>query len=147
MLAKQEVIEVFENILGRVKALDPVNTRKWFDELTVLSFGGGVLEIGCPDEASCGFLEDNCMADFMRAAQQVTGHLVSIKFGVNSHVSLRQSVEPSPSPVKLHPDYTFNSFVVGPGNRLAHASCIAVSNALGNTYNPLFIYGSVGLGN
>jgi chromosomal replication initiator protein len=49
-------------------------------------------------------------------------------------------------PLKLHPDYTFDNFVVGPSNRLAHASCVAVSQSPGNTYNPLFIYGNSGLG-
>jgi len=48
--------------------------------------------------------------------------------------------------LRLHPDYTFDNFVVGPSNRLAHASCVAVSQSPGNTYNPLFIYGSSGLG-
>jgi len=48
--------------------------------------------------------------------------------------------------LKLHPDYTFDNFVVGPSNRLAHASCVAVSQSPGNTYNPLFLYGNSGLG-
>jgi chromosomal replication initiator protein len=48
--------------------------------------------------------------------------------------------------LRLHPDYSFENFVVGPSNRLAHASCVAVSQSPGNTYNPLFIYGSSGLG-
>jgi chromosomal replication initiator protein len=48
--------------------------------------------------------------------------------------------------LRLHPDYTFENFVVGPSNRLAHASCVAVSQSPGNTYNPLFVYGSSGLG-
>jgi chromosomal replication initiator protein len=48
--------------------------------------------------------------------------------------------------LKLHPDYTFANFVVGPCNRLAHASCVAVSRSPGTTYNPLFLYGSSGLG-
>jgi chromosomal replication initiator protein len=56
------------------------------------------------------------------------------------------SVPPAwPGPA-LHPDYTFDSFVVGPSNRLAHASCVAVSQAPGETYNPLFLYGNAGLG-
>ena len=145
-MAAQDITDIFNDILDCVKSLDPVNTRKWFDELTVLSFDGGILEIGCPDEASCGFLQDNCLATCMRAAQQVTGHLVDIKFMVSKPAQISPSAELSVFARKLHPDYTFDSFVVGPGNRLAHASCIAVSNALGDTYNPLFIHGSVGLG-
>ena len=145
-MATQDITDVFADIIDRLKTLDPVNTRKWFDELTPLNFDGGVLEIGCPDEASCGFLHEHCLTACMRAAQQVTGHLVDIKFVVSTPAQISPTAAESGFARKLHPDYTFDSFVVGPGNRLAHASCIAVSNALGDTYNPLFIHGSAGLG-
>jgi chromosomal replication initiator protein len=76
----------------------------------------------------------------------ITGHLITIDFSYQPYESLpaaAQRLEPEP---KLHPDYTFENFVVGPSNRLAHASCVAVSQSLGTTYNPLFLYGSSGLG-
>jgi len=142
----QDVETIFADILERVKVLDPANARKWFDELAVLHLNGGSLGIGCPDEATALFLRDNCKNNFTRAAQQITGHLVTIDFKVDtSDKSIRRSGKQLPE-LKLHPDYTFDNFVVGPSNRLAHASCVAVSQSPGNTYNPLFLYGSVGLG-
>ncbi len=145
-MATREVENIFADILERAKAIDPVNTRTWFDKLTVLHLDGGSLAINCPDEATVQFLRDNCKSSFTRAAQQITGHLVTVDFSVEEKRSfLRRSRRREGGP-NLHPDYTFDNFVVGPCNRLAHASCVAVSQSPGNTYNPLFLYGSAGLG-
>ena len=46
----------------------------------------------------------------------------------------------------LNPHYRFDSYVVGPCNRFAHASCVGVAETPGRLYNPLFLHGSVGLG-
>ena len=145
-MAAREVEDIFADIVERAKVLDPVNTRRWFEKLMVLHLSGGSLEIGCPDEAIVQFLHDNCRSSFTLAAQQITGHLVTVDFNVDQHEkSLRRLGRREPE-LKLHPDYTFDNFVVGPSNRLAHASCVAVSQSPGNTYNPLFIYGNTGLG-
>ncbi len=145
-MAAQEVENIFADIVERAKALDPVNTRQWFDELRVLHLSGGSLGIGCSDEAMVEFLRDNCKTSFTRAAQQITDHLVSVDFSVAAGEQFTGVPQGRERGFKLHPDYTFDNFVVGPSNRLAQASCIAVSQSPGNTYNPLFIYGNVGLG-
>jgi len=142
-------LDTFVDVLERVKALDPVNTRKWFDELSLVDFSGGQVEIGCPDDLTARFLEENCKSTFMQAAGQITGHLVSVKFSVKQGASRKQGKsggEQTGPLLRLHPDYTFDNFVIGPSNRLAHASCVAVSQSPGTAYNPLFLYGTVGLG-
>jgi chromosomal replication initiator protein len=158
-VADREVEDLFADVIDRTKMLDPANARKWFDKLTVLHMDGGSLCVGCPDEATVQFLQDNCKSSFTRAAQQITGHLVTVDFEVGtfrkfergsrrtlgSDVPVLQK-EHKRASLKLHPDYTFDNFVVGPSNRLAHASCVAVSQSPGATYNPLFIYGNSGLG-
>jgi chromosomal replication initiator protein len=145
-LTMPDTARIFVDVLDLVKTLDPANTRKWFDDLVVMRFAHGLLEIGCPDEVTAQFLNDNCRGAFTKAAQSATGHLVTVKFST-AHTQFAPSAVPQPAwAVKLHPDYSFENFVVGPANRLAHASCIAVSHAPGTTYNPLFLYGSVGLG-
>jgi chromosomal replication initiator protein len=141
-----DVENVFADIVERARGMDPTNARKWFAQLKVLRFDGGSICIGCPDDASLRFLEDNCRPIFTRAAQQVTGHLVSVEFCINGTEDSQDAVAAVSSGPALHPDYTFDNFVVGPSNRLAHASCIAVSQSLGTTYNPLFLYGNSGLG-
>ena len=133
-------------MIDRVKSLDPVNVRKWFNKLTVIHLSGGALEIGCPDEATVQFLRDNCKSSFTLAAQQITGHLVTVDFSIGKSEKLSRRPLHTSGELKLHPDYTFDNFVVGPSNRLAHASCVAVSQSPGTTYNPLFVYGNSGLG-
>ena len=145
-MATREIENTFVDILDRAKALDPVNTRKWFDKLTMSCWNGGSLEIGCPDEATVQFLSDNCKNSFMLAAQQITGRLVTVDFNVGANRKSSKPSEHSSPKIKLHPDYTFEDFVVGPSNRLAHASCVAISQSPGDTYNPLFLYGNSGLG-
>jgi chromosomal replication initiator protein len=158
-VAIRELEDIFADIIDRTKTLDPANARKWFEKLTIVHMDGGSLGIGCPDESTVQFLRDNCKSSFTRAAQQVTGHLVTVDFAVDcgelkksprgtgseSDVTI-PGVDHRSDGLRLHPDYTFDTFVVGPSNRLAHASCFAVSQSPGNTYNPLFIYGNSGLG-
>jgi chromosomal replication initiator protein len=145
-VATPEVEEIFADILERAKALDPANIRKWFEKLAVLHFDGGSLRIGCPDEATVQFLQDNCKNSFTHAAQQITGHLVTLDFTVDASEKIESGDQRCQPCLRLHPDYSFENFVVGPSNRLAHASCVAVSQSPGDTYNPLFIYGNSGLG-
>lgn len=147
-MAVWEIEEIFSDILDRTRSLDPVNTRQWFDKLNVAQLDGGSLVIACPDEATVQFLRENCQASFLRSAQQVTGHLVTVDFIIDdkNKTGLTSSQPDDSIGFRQNPDYTFEGFVVGPSNRLAHASCIAISQSPGNTYNPLFLYGSSGLG-
>jgi chromosomal replication initiator protein len=145
-LATRDVENIFTDIVERAKAMDPGNARKWFDELSVLHFDGGAIGIACPDGSNVRFLDENCRASFTRAAQQITGHLVTVDFVIGTGSRAEADEDAAHIGPALHPDYTFENFVVGPSNRLAHASCVAVSQSLGQTYNPLFLYGSAGLG-
>lgn len=145
-MSARDVQNIFMDIVERAKSLDPANARKWFDDLTVSYFDGGSIGIGCPDKSNVRFLDDNCRSSFTRAAQQITGHLVTVEFQVGPGKGVRLDDQAASVGPALHPDYSFSNFVVGPSNRLAHASCVAVSQSLGETYNPLFLYGNAGLG-
>jgi chromosomal replication initiator protein len=147
-VVSQSTTEILSDILDRVKAMDPVNTRKWFEDLHITAFDHGLMQIACPDQSCAEFMQDNCQSTFTQAAQNITGHLVSVHFldaSAQPARTMPQQIDISKR-VRLHPDYTFESFVVGPCNRLAHASCVAISQNPGMIYNPLFLYGNVGLG-
>ena len=49
LLIVQDTTEILDRILERVKSVDPVNTRKWFDDLAAVSFDGGLLQVGCQE--------------------------------------------------------------------------------------------------
>lgn len=69
----------------------------------------------------------------------------SVNDDINSSLKTSNDKKPFPS-TWLNPKYTFDSFVIGSGNRFSHAACYAVAECPAKAYNPLFIYGGVGLG-
>jgi chromosomal replication initiator protein len=114
-----------------------------------------VLEV--PNKFFRDWLADNYLNHIEAVLASITKHDVSVSLEVNP------KLEPQSSIVKIDkrqetesarqarhsnlvPKYTFENFVIGASNQFAHAACIAVANQPGEHYNPLFIYGGVGLG-
>ncbi len=128
--------------------------RQWFDDISFGGIDGGVLRLVVGEPVQLNYLQRACGTQFTDAAQAVTGRLLAVRF-VGSSPELVH--EPAPDAVTadmpgfgeqmlLSPDYSFDTFVVGPGNRLAHAAALAVAEKPGRAYNPFFIHGGVGLG-
>jgi len=129
--------------------------RPWFTELEPLSLEYGLLEIQVPGRRELEYCRRHATGLFTEAAQAATGRLVGICFLTKAQT---EGASPAGAPAGavdviapddrplLNDDYTFDAFVTGPCNRLAHAACQAVSESPGRTYNPLFLHGSAGLG-
>lgn len=168
--------QTWDKMLAYLRANHPVICRKWFEELNPLGIAGGAMQLRTQSDLHRDYLRKQCTDAFSDAARGVTGQLISVRFlgpndietrppaeskGVKPVLNKPAEVRPSAEPVivqpvepkraqreslTINPDYCFDNFVVGPGNRLAHAAADAVAANPGRTYNPYFIHGGVGLG-
>jgi len=129
----------------------------WFQNLKPVSCGPEELVIRVPNNFFKEWLAQNYLKLLQECAAQVTGGRPAIRFSLDAAAPAPAPREPEllelpPDPpwvgqgLRLNEHYTFDSFVVGPSNQLAHAASVAVSESPGRTYNPLFLYGAVGLG-
>lgn len=143
----------------------------WLRQTKPLALYGNTLVVGLQNDFAREWVQTH-YADMLRTAlKNTSGRDYNIKFVISPHSNTspatRQEDSPacesaptppaSPTPApqsastsrycqRLNPKYTFDTFVVGPSNRLAHAACLAVAEEPAKAYNPLFIYGGVGLG-
>jgi len=138
---------VWSEILGHLRRLHPDLVKGWFGQIEPASLDRGELTVSTADAEQYQYLTQRSGRAFAEAAQLAVGRLVSVRF-VLAEASAPQAEPPKPNqgPLMLNNHYTFENFITGPSNRLAHAACVAVSGAPGRAYNPLFIHGSVGLG-
>lgn len=128
----------------------------WFQNLKPLSVSAEELVVRVPNHFFKEWLAQNYMKTMQECAARVTGNHPQIRFSLDASAPApapreSENLEPAPEPpsgqgLRLNEHYTFESFVVGPSNQLAHAAAVAVSESPGRTYNPLFLYGAVGLG-
>ena len=137
--------QTWNRIVDRVRTLHPALHRVWFEEIVPRQLTNGVIQATVPNIAQLNFCQGQLQTPFTHAAQEITGRLVAVSF--NCENLPRGGVfTDTDGPLPLNPDYTFDQFVAGPSNRLAHAASFAVSEQPGRSYNPLFIHGGVGLG-
>ena len=149
---------LWQDIITNVVAAGGNIIRPWFTQLEPIALEHGLLEVQVPGAAERDYCLRHATGLFTRAAQAATGMLVGVCFLTRAQVDPADGVTGHPGddigadgeyhaqPCRLNPDYTFDTLVTGPCNRLARAACSAVSDSPGESYNPLFIYGSVGLG-
>ncbi len=142
---------VWTQLLRHLRSAHPQLARAWFAELTAQDIERGELAVTTCNPAQARYLERHCQRAFVEAAQAVTGHLVSVRFlpdpnGAAEGADRLPELDELDIELALNPEYTFANFVTGPSNQLAHAAAVAVADAPGIAYNPLFLHGPVGMG-
>lgn len=130
----------------------------WFAPIRPLSLDDGILEIEVPNNFFKDWLVRHYKKMIEETLEQIGGKSLKLEVKINASkpqnsnpverhpgVHLKRTI-PLHKEKNLNPNYSFDLFVVGPSNRFAHAASIAVSQSPAKAYNPLFIYGGVGLG-
>ncbi|MFN8433355.1 MAG: chromosomal replication initiator protein DnaA [Anaerolineales bacterium] len=132
----------------------------WVRDTRPVAYENGMLTVGVRNAYARDWLDSRLATTVNKLLIDTLNSKVSVKFVVSqsdetASVSELETApasiqitppEPKPRHVTLNPRYTFDTYVVGSGNRLAHAACQAVAEKPARAYNPLFLYGGVGLG-
>lgn len=132
----------------------------WIRDAELLSYEDGEFTVGVRNAFARDWLSDRLRPTVERILGGIAGRTVEVKFvvflehgletstlsGSEKEASGAEMRLPLEQSSNLNPRYTFETFVVGKSNRLAHAAALAVSEQPAGPYNPLFLYGGVGLG-
>ncbi|MCI8661996.1 MAG: chromosomal replication initiator protein DnaA [Hungatella sp.] len=157
---KQQWDEILLHLKEEHELLD-VSYQTWLQPLEVYSVEGNIVGILAPDAQFVTYIRKKYGLLLQVTIEEMTGFACTVDFVTKDMISDsgkqkpdKQLIQNPSGDVKqnalqnanLNPRYTFDTFVVGANNNLAHAAALAVAESPGEVYNPLFIYGGVGLG-
>lgn len=157
--------QLWNNVLVEMElAVSKANFNTWFKDTSIIKQEDGVIFVSVPNAFAKDWLLNKYHKNILKSLRTLSEHVRAVEYLItkNSEVKHKEEepVKLPNSPVaelplkdfyidkenNLNPRYTFESFVVGPFNELAHAAAEAVVKNPGTSYNPLFIYGNTGHG-
>lgn len=149
---------LWQNCLEKLKkTLGEISFDTWVAPLHLKSLKDSKIELEAPDMFFKNWIESNYLHQISQCLKDISGKEFELSLEVNPSLLKRKTnkifksmgktfkEEPQDS-IRLNARFTFDKFIVGASNRMAHAASVAVSTAPGKSYNPLFLYGGVGLG-
>lgn len=159
--------ELWKAVLGEIELqVSKANFKTWLANTAIVDKKDGVVTVAVPNGFTKEWLENKYHKSILRSLRNIQSDIKDVsyqisqkqakdldknkKFSKEEDLILKKQldfIELNVDPeTNLNHRYTFDNFVVGPSNELAHAAAMAVTQNLGKKYNPLFIYGGVGLG-
>lgn len=161
--------ELWQSALAEIElSLSKPNFITWFRNTSIASKKEGVVLVSTPSAFIKEWLEDKYNLLILKTLRGLSNDIKEVRFAIKPQTLAEEKKNAKKKDIlppilldhqlnladsgitdketNLNPKYTFETFIVGSSNQLAHATAIAVSKNVGTTYNPLFIYGGVGLG-
>ncbi|MDP2926534.1 MAG: chromosomal replication initiator protein DnaA [bacterium] len=155
--------ELWQTVLAQIQlVISPANFATWFKQTAIVSQKDGEMIVSVPNSFSREWLKNKYHKLITRIINDQDNRIKEIKYAVGSVVQTTPERKTNPTvpaieqldfqelkidkETNLNPRYLFDNFVVGSFNELAHAAATAVAKTPGEIYNPLFVYGGVGLG-
>jgi chromosomal replication initiator protein len=147
-----QIADIWHKTLDLLKTeLTEISFNTWIKTIEPVSIDSNSINLGVPAEFNKGILESRYSILIQNALKQVTYKEYRINFVIPSQENTKKTVHVDNGSDEqlvsvLNPKYTFDTFVIGNSNRFAHAASLAVAESPAKAYNPLFMYGGVGLG-
>lgn len=156
--------QIWQTVLGNLElSLSKANFTTWFKNTSILDQAGNKIIIGVPNAFTKEWLFNKYHRDILRAVREINPEIKQIEYQITSGGTMPKAQDaPRTAPFSpissspagkfqdlssgLNPKYSFENFIVGSNNELAAAAARAITKNPGKAYNPLFIYGGVGLG-
>ena len=157
--------ELWQAVLAQIQLnISPANFATWFANTKISAIEDNVVVVSVPNSFSKEWLEQKHNKEILKILKSIDDNIRGIQYVVNpanikvATIGKRTKKEEDPveqmgfselevsKETNLNPKYTFDNFITGPFNEIAYAAGMAVVEEPGKSYNPLFIYGEVGLG-
>jgi chromosomal replication initiator protein len=157
--------QLWQAILGDLEiSLSKANFNTWFKNTAIVERGPDFILVGVPSTFNRDWIANKYHQSLLKVLKTIAPEVKDIKYQVGQQAKSSAAQQPTennrpasqgtvsyretvvPHTTGLNPQYIFDTFIIGQNNELAHAASLAVSKNPGSQYNPLFIYGGVGLG-
>lgn len=156
--------ELWQSVLSQVQLnISPANFATWFANTKISSLEDGIITISVPNSFSKEWMEQKYNKDIFKILKSLDDNIKEVQYivtPVNTKITDKKKISKKEEifeqlgfselevskETNLNPKYNFNNFIIGPFNEIAYAAAMSIVEEPGKNYNPLFIYGDVGLG-